>query len=82
MEGTGHTLTKNPQSKDRYIILCPDGSAFTIDDLPPLKIRWVASSKAEVVMAINGGLITSEDACKRYELSEEELLSWMKAYRC
>jgi len=41
--------------------------------------RWVARRKAAVVAAVQGGLITLEDACHRYELSEEEFLSWQRA---
>jgi hypothetical protein len=39
-------------------------------------VRWVARRKAELVAAVRGGLISLEDACKRYELSEDEYRSW------
>ena len=32
--------------------------------------------KAEVVACVRAGLITQGEACERYMLSEEELLSW------
>lgn len=58
----------------------PDGSTMTRADLPPVDTRrWVASRKAAVVKAVVSGLITSEEACKRYSLSEEELESWQSA---
>jgi Protein of unknown function (DUF1153) len=38
--------------------------------------RWVARRKAAVVVAVRQGLITREEACRRYELSEEEFASW------
>jgi Protein of unknown function (DUF1153) len=55
----------------------PDGSALTIADLPPPNInRWVIRRKAEVVAAVRGGLLSLGDACKRYNLSIDEFLSW------
>lgn len=54
--------------------------AITVDDLPPANTRrWVARRKATVVAAVRSGLITLEDACRRYTLSVEEYLSWERA---
>jgi hypothetical protein len=47
---------------------------------PPGTTRWVARRKAAVVAAVSGGQITLEEACRRYELSEEEFLSWQRAF--
>ena len=56
------------------------GAAGTVDDLPPANTRrWVARRKATVVAAVRSGLITLEDACRRYTLSVEEYLSWERA---
>ena len=41
--------------------------------------RWVARRKAAVVAAVHQGVITLGEACRRYELSEEEFLSWQRA---
>ncbi len=55
----------------------PSGNPLTLADLPPSDtVRWVIRRKAELVAAIRGGLLGLEDACQRYRLSEEELLSW------
>ena len=35
--------------------------------------------KAEVVAAVAGGLLTVDEACKRYTLSLEEFTSWQRA---
>lgn len=43
----------------------------------PNTVRWVVRRKAQVVAAVRNGLLSFEDACKRYRLSEEELQSWM-----
>ena len=51
-------------------------------DLPPANTRrWVARRKAAVVAAVQNGEITLEEACRRYQLSEEEFLSWQRAYQ-
>jgi transposase-like protein len=42
--------------------------------------RWVARRKAAVVAAVSSGMITLEEACRRYHMSEEELLAWQCAF--
>jgi len=50
-------------------------------DLPPPSTkRWVARRKAAVLRALRSGAISMEEACRRYELSEEELLAWQRAF--
>ncbi len=62
------------------MVTLPDGSIMSRADLPPVDTRrWVASRKAAVVKAIAAGLITAEEACARYTLSDEELQSWQAA---
>ena len=36
--------------------------------------------KAAVVAAVRGGTITMEEALRRYQLSDEEFLSWQRAF--
>ncbi|MEM1139700.1 MAG: DUF1153 domain-containing protein [Pseudomonadota bacterium] len=61
-------------------VIGPDGSPLTIADLPPTDTkRWVIRRKAEVVAAVRGGLITMEEACRRYRLTVEEFLGWQRA---
>ena len=58
----------------------PDGSIMTRADLPPpTTTRWVASRKAAVVLAVENGLLTSDQAIARYGLSGEELKGWIRA---
>ena len=47
---------------------------------PPTTKRWVARRKAAVVAAVHAGVITVEEACRRYQLSEEEFLAWQGAF--
>ena len=60
----------------------PSGRAFgglTMADLPPPNtMRWVIRRKAEVVAGVRSGLISLEEACRRYKLSIEEFLSWQR----
>lgn len=47
--------------------------------LPPLGTsRWVIRRKAAVVSGVHSGLISLEEACRRYNLSVEEFLSWQR----
>ena len=49
----------------------------TLSKLPPSNTkRWVRSRKLAVIRAIDAGALTEDDACKRYDLSLEELSSW------
>jgi hypothetical protein len=68
-----------PQSRDAESAewLLDIGSNVSLDSLPPPETkRWVIRRKAEVVAAVRGGLLTPEEACSRYMLTADELLSW------
>jgi hypothetical protein len=61
-------------------VVGPLGEPLTIDSLPPPgTTRWVVRRKAEVVAAVNGGLLTFEEVCERYDLTMEEFASWKRA---
>lgn len=48
-----------------------------LDKLPSSKTRrWVMRRKAQVVSAVRDGLLSFNEACERYHLSEEEFKSW------
>lgn len=50
-------------------------------DLPPLHPgRWTARRKAAIVGAVIAGEITAASARAWYDLSDEELAEWMRAY--
>ncbi len=52
---------------------------MTEQDLPPPNTkRWVMRRKAEVVAGVRCGLISLDEACRRYTLSVEEFLSWQR----
>jgi hypothetical protein len=55
--------------------------APTVDNLPlPNTKRWVVRRKAAVVAALRSGMITMEEALRRYQLSEEEFVFWQRAF--
>lgn len=56
------------------------GTLRTANLPPPSTQRWVVRRKASVVAAVRSGAITIEEACRTYQLSEEELLAWQRAF--
>lgn len=62
------------------MVIGPLGEPLTLDSLPaPDTTRWVVRRKAEVVAAVNGGLLTIDEVCERYNLTLEEFASWQRA---
>lgn len=62
-------------------VTLPDGRILTLADLPPAETRWVASRKAAVAEAVEYGLLSRDEAMKRYDLSDEELDGWSHSIR-
>jgi transposase-like protein len=53
----------------------------SMTQLPPSNTRrWVARRKAAVVAAVANGMITIEEACRRYHMSDEEFFAWQRAF--
>ena len=63
------------------IVTLPNGTMLSVADLPPVATRWVASRKETVVLAVEHGLITRDDALRRYGLSDEEFDGWIAAMK-
>src|ERR1700751_2035815 len=58
-------------------VIGPDGRPLTLADPPPPNTkRWVIRRKAEVVAAVRGGLLSLDEACRRYTLTVDEFFSW------
>ena len=63
--------------QDEPFVVGPLSNRLTRADLPsPNTARWTPRRKAEVVAAVEGGLISREAALTEYRLSEEEYGSW------
>lgn len=61
-------------------VIGPLGEPLTLESLPPIgTTRWVVRRKAEVVAAVNGGLLSVDEVCERYGLTLEEFASWQRA---
>jgi hypothetical protein len=64
---------------DRHFIIGPYGLPLTYGDLPPAALaRWSSRRKAEVVAAVEGGLMSHQEAMARYHLTTEEFLAWQR----
>jgi Protein of unknown function (DUF1153) len=60
----------------------PEGRRITLAQLPrPGLKRWLPRHKALVVAAVRHGLLTFDEACKRYPAYAKEFLCWHSDYR-
>jgi hypothetical protein len=56
------------------------GHTLSLEALPcPSTTRWVPRRKADVVAAVEGGLLSLDEACERYNLTLEEFASWQRS---
>lgn len=61
-------------------IIAPTCGVLERETLPPADTtRWVASRKAQVVAAVDGGLLSIDEVLARYRLSLEEFAAWQRA---
>jgi hypothetical protein len=61
-------------------VIGPLGEPLTLESLPPPgTTRWVARRKAEVVAAVEGGLLSFDEVTERYNISSEEFAYWKDA---
>lgn len=68
-----------PRGRRVHEVLGPTGYPITFDDLPdPNTKRWVTRRKAAVVAGVRAGLLSLDEACRRYALSVDEFLSWQR----
>ena len=62
-------------------VIGPDGEILTRATLPLPDIRrWGIYSKAQIVVAVDRGLLAFDEACQIYGLSPEELEHWRERY--
>ena len=56
-----------------------NGEVLTPNDLPPPQPgRWSVGRKAQVLAAVDCGLLSVKQACSRYGLTLDEFLSWKR----
>lgn len=69
------SIASNNKALDHAI----HASAMKIELPSPDTKRWVARRKAQVVYAVQAGIISLTEACETYSLSVEEFLCWQRA---
>ena len=57
----------------------PHHERVTIRPLPPADTYWRSHQKAQVVAAVQAGIITLDEVCERYAMSPEEFHGWERA---
>jgi len=78
--GSKHDADLHDEHKRPNYIVGPNGDIITLANLPsPRTTRWVIRRKAEIVLAVHGGLLSLDDACRRYQLTAEEFSAWQRA---
>jgi len=63
--------------------LSPSAQPTKVDALPlpaPDVARWSPNRKEAVVAAVRKGVLSIEEACRRYALSPAELSHWLQRY--
>src|SRR5579862_2513481 len=69
----------NQKQPPSYVV-GPVGEPLTMKSLPPANTRrWRKRRKAELVAAVDGGLLSVDGACDRYGLTLEKLATWQRA---
>ena len=69
------------RAKQPETIPGPDGRPLTVWDLPlSHDRRWTPLRKARIVVAVQGGLISADEVCRRYDLSMDELEIWQREF--
>jgi hypothetical protein len=63
------------------VVLGPCGDVLTRREMPAsFRLRWTARRKAEVVIAVETGILSLNEACERYIISPEEFFAWKTDY--
>ena len=71
-------MPKNGQPPVIYVVGA-DGDIITRGSLPPSTTQqWRIQLKAKVVAAVESGIISREEACARYHMSDDEYLEWRR----
>jgi len=68
-----HTNDSSPADSGLATILA-------LESVPPVTTtRWIPRRKAQVVRAVQAGLLSVDEACRLYRLTMEEFESWQQA---
>ena len=73
----GDNVAGNPARKQPARL-----NGIQLEDLPPPGVgRWVIRRKAQLVAAVEAGVISLDEALDRYQVSPEEFESWQRSLR-
>jgi len=76
VSGALHGLSPRPRPTS---VVGPLGLPLTLSSLPPVTTkRWIAHRKAELVAAVDGGLLSIAEVCEHYGIELEEFVSWQR----
>ena len=82
-------ILRRPELLRENVVMCddsiflsgPHGKQMKLAQLPPYGFNeWQSHHKAMMVTAVRHGLITVDEACRRYNLSTEGYLCWYRCY--
>jgi hypothetical protein len=69
-----------PDPCHRIVVDSEQAGILATEIVPPASIRrWSPRRKAQVVRAVQTGLLSEAEACRRYCMTAEELSGWMHA---
>ena len=77
LHGFIHMHEDTPEFIARHVVR--EAKTYLDSLPPPSTTRWVVRRKAEVVAAVNGGLLSVDEVCDRYSLTVEEFAGWQRA---
>jgi hypothetical protein len=63
----GDDMAKAAADRDERLALPPAGTTY-----------WVSRRKAQVVMAVERGLLSIDEVCRRYRMDPEEFALWRR----
>jgi len=64
----------------KQYVIGPTVQVLILETLPKPNTRWVPRRKAEVIHAVQLGLLTSAQAKAKYNLTEAEYADWVACY--
>ncbi|MFZ4762067.1 MAG: DUF1153 domain-containing protein [Alphaproteobacteria bacterium] len=73
-QGSGGRGSNNKASDQQEFVMTADELLLPSPDTK----RWVMRRKAAVILAIKEGRLTLEEACERYNISIEEMMTWRR----
>ena len=69
------------QSHESGLLAADLKRVMALESVPPVDTRyWVPRRKAQVVKAVQADLLSVEEVCRMYRLTDEEFKGWQQAF--